>query len=54
MFYILSRILYNMCSKEKADVVYWDGENHYYIDGTVKISGNILLLIFDIDMGEYI
>ncbi len=34
--------------------VYWDGESHYYIDGTVNISGNIPLLKYDIIKDEYI
>lgn len=34
--------------------VYWDSESHYYIDGTVIVSGNIPLLIYDNNRAEYI
>lgn len=34
--------------------VYFDGESHYYIDGTVEESGNIPLLIYDSLKEEYI
>ena len=34
--------------------VYWDGESHYYIDGTVEESGSIPLLIYDSLKDEYI
>ena len=34
--------------------VYWDGESHYYIDGTVEESGRIPLLIYDSLKKEYI
>lgn len=41
-------------NEEGFSGVYWDGENHFYIDGTVVISGSIPLLIYDIDTGQYI
>ena len=34
--------------------IYWDGESHYYIDGTVEKSDRIPLLIYDKKTGEYI
>ncbi|NMA84058.1 MAG: serine/threonine protein phosphatase, partial [Epulopiscium sp.] len=34
--------------------VYFDGENHYYIDGTVEVSGCIPLLIYDDLKEKYI
>lgn len=33
--------------------VYWDGESHYYIDGTVKKSGALPVLAYDEGSGRY-
>ncbi len=33
--------------------VYWDGENHYFIDGTVEKSGRIPLLVYDTQTHRY-
>lgn len=33
--------------------VYYDGASHYYIDGTVKISGQIPILVYDEENGKY-
>ncbi len=33
--------------------VYWDGESHYYLDGTTVKSGKIPLLKYDTETGEY-
>lgn len=33
--------------------IYFDGESHYYIDGTVLDSGVILVLMVDMEKDEY-
>ena len=33
--------------------IYYDGESHYYIDGTVLASGVILVLMVDTDTDKY-
>lgn len=33
--------------------IYYDGENHYYIDGTVLDSGEIPVLMVDTDTDKY-
>lgn len=33
--------------------IYFDGENHYYIDSTVEISRKLNLLVYDTETGEY-
>lgn len=33
--------------------IYFDGYNHYYIDGTVSISGVIQVIMIDIDNNKY-
>ena len=33
--------------------VYYDGASHYYIDGTVHVSGHIPVLVFDEERGRY-
>lgn len=33
--------------------VYFDGASHYYIDGTVNISGKIPVLVYDEEIGKY-
>lgn len=34
--------------------IFWDGENHYFIDGTVECSGRIPLLVYDDDIEKYV
>lgn len=45
---------HSLKTEEGFHGVYWDKKNHYYIDGTVELSGNIPLLIYDSDKEEYI
>jgi serine/threonine protein phosphatase 1 len=33
--------------------IYYDGQSHYYIDGTVSSSGNIPVLVYDEITGKY-
>lgn len=33
--------------------IYWDGQSHYYCDGTVLTSGKIPVLIYDEGTGKY-
>lgn len=33
--------------------VYWDGESHYYLDGTVHVSGMIPVLKYDVERQRY-
>ena len=33
--------------------VLWDGENHYFCDGTVWKSGKLPVLVYDTDTGKY-
>ena len=33
--------------------VYFDGESHYYIDGSVYKGGKLLLLAYDEENGKY-
>ncbi len=33
--------------------IFWDGQSHYYIDGTVLESGQIPVLVCDTEMGRY-
>ncbi len=33
--------------------IYYDGESHYYIDGTVLDSGTIPVIKLDIDSGKF-
>lgn len=33
--------------------VYWDGTSHYYIDGTVYVSGHLPVLVVDDETGRY-
>lgn len=33
--------------------IYYDGQSHYYIDGTVSVSGNIPVLAYDEASGKY-
>ncbi|AFQ17333.1 metallophosphoesterase [Bacillus thuringiensis] len=39
--------------KEYLGKVYWDGESHFYIDGTVEKSGNIPVLKYDTEKKRY-
>ena len=38
---------------EKYPDIYYDGESHYYIDGTVLDSGTIPVIKLDIDSGKF-
>lgn len=38
---------------EKYHNVFWDGENHYYLDGATIISKNIPLIKYDTDKKRY-
>ena len=33
--------------------IFWDGESHYYCDGTVFVSKKIPVLVYDEDTGKY-
>lgn len=44
---------YNMAGDETFHNVYWDGESHYYLDGTVQKSGQIPVLKYDVDRKRY-
>ena len=33
--------------------IYYDGQSHYYIDGTVSVSGNIPVLVYDDKSDKY-
>ena len=33
--------------------IFFDGKNHYYIDGTVSVSGVIPVLMVNIDTNKY-
>ena len=33
--------------------ILWDGESHYFCDGTVSVSGNIPVLVYDTDTCKY-
>ena len=33
--------------------VYWDARNHFYIDGDVEITKNLLVLKYNVDTGRY-
>lgn len=44
---------YSLVNERGFHDIYWDGESHYYIDGTVEISGKIPLLIYDNNMRKY-
>ena len=37
---------------DKHDV-FWDGQSHYYLDGTTEHSGQMPVLIYDTDTGTY-
>ena len=45
---------YELKNQEDFYGVFWDGESHYYIDGTVEKSGKIPLLIYDTVKEKYI
>ena len=45
---------YELKNEEDFHRVFWDGESHYYIDGTVERSGKIPLLIYDSVKDKYI
>lgn len=45
---------YSLKNDKNFHDICWDGESHYYIDGSVEISGKIPLLIYDIEKEEYI
>ena len=45
---------YSLKNEKGFHDIYWDGESHYYIDGTVEVSARIPLLIYDKKTGEYI
>lgn len=38
---------WNMAHDESFHDVYWDGASHYYLDGTVHVSGQIPVLKYD-------
>lgn len=33
--------------------IFWDGASHYYIDGTVYVSGRLPVLMYDEETGKY-
>lgn len=44
---------YSISGDEAFHDVFWDGESHYYLDGTVQKSGHIPVLKYDIDHKRY-
>ncbi len=43
----------NLGDDQNYHDVYYDGESHYYIDGSVYNGGKLLLLAYDEETGEY-
>lgn len=44
---------YSISGDRSFHDVYWDGASHYYIDGTVYVSGRIPVLMYDEETGKY-
>ena len=44
---------YRITGDEDYHDTYWDGESHYYIDGTVVVSKHIPILRYDTKMKKY-
>lgn len=42
-----------ICGDKDYHDIYYDGQSHYYIDGTVKESGRIPVLMVDTDTDKY-
>lgn len=42
-----------IAGKRNFDGVYYDGKSHYYIDGSVERTGNLLCLVCDDENGKY-
>ena len=45
---------YSLKADKNFHGVYWDGMSHYFIDGSVNISGVIPLLMYDLESNKYI
>lgn len=45
---------YSLKNDKNFHDIYWDGESHYYIDGTVEVSGKIPILVYDKKTGKYL
>lgn len=41
---------YQMCGEHR---VFWDGQSHFYIDGTTEVSKFVPVLKFDTETGQY-
>lgn len=41
---------YQMCGENR---VFWDGQSHFYLDGTTEISGIVPVLKYDTETGAY-
>ncbi len=44
---------WSIAGDPKFHDVYWDGESHYYLDGSVHVSHNIPVLKYDIERKRY-
>lgn len=44
---------YDIAGDDNYHDILFDGENHYYIDGTVKVSGEIPVLMYDTDGDKF-
>lgn len=44
---------YSISGDRSFHDVYWDGASHYYIDGTVYVSGHLPVLMYDEKTGKY-
>ena len=44
---------YDIAGDDNYHDIFFDSENHYYIDGTVKISGEIQVLMYDTDKDKF-
>lgn len=44
---------YSISGDRSFHDVYWDGASHYYIDGTVYVSGRLPVLMYDEKTGKY-
>lgn len=44
---------YNMAKDDNFHDVYWDGESHYYLDGSVQYSHKIPVLKYDVEKKRY-
>ena len=44
---------YSISGDRSFHDVYWDGASHYYIDGTVYVSGRLPVLMYDEETGKY-